>query len=294
MPDSAASVCTAEAEGARPSIRNPFFSASVRARFIILCLAGPGIALHADRAVLGAQDQPHRLFLSGSERTLAQMGVHHPAAHRRLAAAGAVPHQTDRLALLGHRLVRGEPVAALQCGRIEQAALALETFDRPFDCLDRCRAGAVGERGGEQVGLRKYRIALRQMRQAPSPPPRAPGSEFASAWANRGPSSAMSFPFGPGWCTASRPISGPSRPCSIAASVSALPGSRSGTGTSKPRSAACFGPGFVGARPCRRRVCGHASSAPRAGRNAGFAPCYRSPGLPSPPRFRPGASRTPL
>ena len=41
MPDSAASVRTAEADGASPAMRQPFFSASARARFSILVLPVP-------------------------------------------------------------------------------------------------------------------------------------------------------------------------------------------------------------------------------------------------------------
>ena len=41
MPASEASVRTAEAEGASPAMRQPFFSASVRARFSIVVLPVP-------------------------------------------------------------------------------------------------------------------------------------------------------------------------------------------------------------------------------------------------------------
>ena len=41
IPASAASVRTAEAEGARPAMRQPFFSASVRARFSMVVLPVP-------------------------------------------------------------------------------------------------------------------------------------------------------------------------------------------------------------------------------------------------------------
>ena len=41
MPDSAVSVCTAEADGASPTMRQPFFSASARARFSIRVLPVP-------------------------------------------------------------------------------------------------------------------------------------------------------------------------------------------------------------------------------------------------------------
>ena len=41
MPASVASVCAAEAEGARPAMRQPFFSASARARFSIVVLPVP-------------------------------------------------------------------------------------------------------------------------------------------------------------------------------------------------------------------------------------------------------------
>ena len=41
MPASAESVFTAEAEGAKPSMRYPFFSASTRARFSIVVLPVP-------------------------------------------------------------------------------------------------------------------------------------------------------------------------------------------------------------------------------------------------------------
>ena len=41
MPASAARVCAAEAEGARPAMRQPFFSASARARFSMVVLPVP-------------------------------------------------------------------------------------------------------------------------------------------------------------------------------------------------------------------------------------------------------------
>ena len=41
MPASEASVCTAEADGARPTMRQPFFSASALARFSMVVLPVP-------------------------------------------------------------------------------------------------------------------------------------------------------------------------------------------------------------------------------------------------------------
>ena len=56
----------------------------------------------------------HRPFLPVRERPLAQIPIHHPAAHRRLAPAQACAHERDRLALPGLGHVRGQPVASLE------------------------------------------------------------------------------------------------------------------------------------------------------------------------------------
>ena len=76
-------------------------------------------------------------------------------------------HQHDDLALPGPSLVSGETVSPSERRRIVQLALALECIDRPLDFADGGRAGAVGEGGRKQVGLRERRVALRQMGQRP-------------------------------------------------------------------------------------------------------------------------------
>ncbi len=63
MPASEARVCAAEAEGASPAMRQPFFSASVPGPVQHGGLARPGVALHADHPVLRRQNQLHRVLL---------------------------------------------------------------------------------------------------------------------------------------------------------------------------------------------------------------------------------------
>ena len=109
----------------------------------------------------------HRVPLPGRERSLAQVPVDRPAAHRRLAPASAGAHQRDRLALVGHGPVGGDAVSSFEAGRIVQPALALESVDGPFDLGDGRRTGAPGECGREQVGPGEHRVALRKMGERP-------------------------------------------------------------------------------------------------------------------------------
>ena len=64
-------------------------------------LARPSIALYPDRAIAPGQDELHRVPLPGRERSLVQMPVHPPTAHRRLAPVRAGTRQHDGLALVG-------------------------------------------------------------------------------------------------------------------------------------------------------------------------------------------------
>ena len=100
-------------------------------------LAGSGVSLDPDGAVLLGENEPHRLFLTGRERSVSQMPVDYPASHRRLSAARAGPHQRNRFAFLGYRLVGGEPVTSLEGRSVVQPPLPLEFAHRPLDRLDR-------------------------------------------------------------------------------------------------------------------------------------------------------------
>ena len=102
-----------------------------------------------------------------------------PRVGRRIAAAFPGPHQRDRLAFLGHRLVGGEPTATFERRCLVQPALALETVHGPLDGLDRGRPGTEGDRGCDQIGVRKHRVALGEMDQVQFTASRA-GSAFAA------------------------------------------------------------------------------------------------------------------
>ena len=138
-------------------------------------LAAARIALDADGAVLGGQDELHGLLLPVGEWAAPERLVDSPPAH----GGGAPPltglHQSDRLALVGQRPVGGEqPVHAGQAGGVQGSAL-LQRRDLALDLAGRRRARAEGERGGQQIGAREHCLAFREVGDGPARGPRRRG-----------------------------------------------------------------------------------------------------------------------
>ena len=130
-------------------------------------LARPGVALHADHAVLRRQDQLHRIFLPRRQRAPMQPRLHDPAPHDDPRPVPALAHQADALAFLGQRPVGGHAVAAFEPRRTVQPAFLFQRPDGPFGGLHRHRPRSHGERGREQVRSREHGLAFGKMRRGP-------------------------------------------------------------------------------------------------------------------------------
>ena len=167
MPDSAASVCTADAEGARP-VHAVAALLGERPRPVQhRGLAGAGVALDAHHAVLRREDGGDGLLLAVCQRPLVQVLPDLAPPHQHLPQVLAGAHGTHGLALVSDRGVRGHSVAAAKRRRGVEASFPLERVDGLAGGLDRDRAGPPGERGGQQVGPCEYRLALRQVLRRP-------------------------------------------------------------------------------------------------------------------------------
>ena len=130
-------------------------------------LAGPGIALHADNAVLFREDQLDRVPLALRQRSLSEGLVHGPGAHRDRFPSLAGLHQGDRFPLVGHGPARGEHVLCpWRAGRVQRSGL-LQPAHFPFRLRHGHRAGVPGERAGEKIGAGEHRLALGEMRHGP-------------------------------------------------------------------------------------------------------------------------------
>ena len=130
-------------------------------------LAGPGIALHADNAVLFREDQLDRVPLALRQRSLSEGLVHGPGAHRDRFPSLAGLHQGNRFPLVGHGLARGEHVLCPWQARGMERSGLLQPAHFPFRLRHGHRAGVPGERAGEKIGAGEHRLALGEMRHGP-------------------------------------------------------------------------------------------------------------------------------
>ena len=130
-------------------------------------LAATGIALDADGAVFGGEDELHRRLLAVGQGTVTERLVDSAGAHRRGAASLTGLHQPDGFLLVGDGAVGGEQALGAGQARGVERAGGLARRELAFDGGDVGPARVEGERGGEQVGAGEHRLALGEMRHRP-------------------------------------------------------------------------------------------------------------------------------
>ena len=108
-------------------------------------LAGAGVALHADDAILPGQDQLHGLLLSGREGAVAERLVDGAPAHRGRAPPLSAFHQRYGLALVRDGPVGGERVPRHGIVRSQQGAGLLQPRDGGLGLADAHLAGIPRE-----------------------------------------------------------------------------------------------------------------------------------------------------
>ena len=168
IPDSCPSVFAAEAEGARP--HDPV-AAALRQRPEALQhggLAGSGVALDADHAILCGEDRLDRGLLALVEPAPVELRLRHPAPHDGLLRALAGAHALDRLGFPCERRVRRPVPAMVEALRRMEPALVFERGDRALRGCHRHRAGFAAERRGEEVAVPEHRLALREVLDRPA------------------------------------------------------------------------------------------------------------------------------
>ena len=130
-------------------------------------LAGAGIALDSDGAVLGGEDELHGRLLTVGEGAVAERLVDGAGAHRGGAAALARLHQPDGFPLVGDGAVGGEQALGARQARGMKRAGRRARRDLALDGGDAGPARVEGERGGEQVGAGEHRLAFREVGHRP-------------------------------------------------------------------------------------------------------------------------------